>query len=57
VVKGPAGSTEAAVARQGYRQVGPVTAVRNVPSRAATASMAIAEQIVTELLLSLGTGR
>jgi L-2-hydroxyglutarate oxidase LhgO len=38
-------------------QVGPVTAIRNAPSPAATASMAIAEQIVTELPLSLGTGR
>jgi L-2-hydroxyglutarate oxidase LhgO len=30
-------------------RIGPVTAVRNAPSPAATASMAIAEQIVTEL--------
>jgi hypothetical protein len=36
---------------------GLVTAIRNAPSPAATASMAIAEQIVTELPLSLGTGR
>jgi L-2-hydroxyglutarate oxidase LhgO len=35
-------------------RIGPVTAVRNAPSPAATASMAIAEQIVTELSPSLG---
>ena len=38
-------------------RIGPVTAVRNAPSPAATASMAIAEQIVAELSLSLGTER
>jgi L-2-hydroxyglutarate oxidase LhgO len=36
-------------------QVGPVTSVRNAPSPAATASMAIAEHIVTELKLPLET--
>jgi (S)-2-hydroxyglutarate dehydrogenase len=30
-------------------RIGPVTAIRNAPSPAATASMAIAEQIVAEL--------
>ena len=35
-------------------QIGPVTAIRNAPSPAATASMAIAEQIVAELSPSLG---
>jgi len=34
-------------------QVGPVTSVRNAPSPAATASMAIAEHIVTELKLPI----
>jgi L-2-hydroxyglutarate oxidase LhgO len=34
-------------------QVGPVTSVRNAPSPAATASMAIAEHIVTELRLPI----
>jgi L-2-hydroxyglutarate oxidase LhgO len=38
-------------------RIGPVTAVRNAPSPAATASMAIAEQIVTELSPSLSAGR
>jgi L-2-hydroxyglutarate oxidase LhgO len=38
-------------------RLGPVTAVRNAPSPAATASMAIAEQIVTQLSPSLSTGR
>ena len=36
-------------------QVGPVTSVRNAPSPAATASMAIAEHIVAELRLPLET--
>ena len=36
-------------------QVGPVTSVRNAPSPAATASMAIAEHIVAELKLQLDT--
>ena len=35
-------------------RIGPVTAIRNAPSPAATASMAIAEQIVAELSPSLG---
>jgi L-2-hydroxyglutarate oxidase LhgO len=39
------------------RRVGPVTTVRNAPSPAATASLAIAERIVAGLSLSLGTGR
>jgi L-2-hydroxyglutarate oxidase LhgO len=34
-------------------QIGPVTAVRNAPSPAATASLAIAERIVAELSLTL----
>jgi L-2-hydroxyglutarate oxidase LhgO len=38
-------------------RIGPVTAIRNAPSPAATASMAIAEKIVTELSLTPGTGR
>ena len=38
-------------------QVGPVTSIRNAPSPAATASMAIAEHIVAELKLPLGTER
>ena len=38
-------------------QVGPVTAVRNAPSPAATASMAIAEHIVAELRLKLDKER
>jgi L-2-hydroxyglutarate oxidase LhgO len=38
-------------------QVGPVTSVRNAPSPAATASMAIAEHIVAELKLQLDTER
>ena len=38
-------------------QVGPVTSVRNAPSPAATASMAIAEHIVAELKLKLDTER
>jgi L-2-hydroxyglutarate oxidase LhgO len=38
-------------------QVGPVTSIRNAPSPAATASMAIAEHIVAELQLPLGRGR
>jgi len=37
-------------------RLGPVTAIRNAPSPAATASMAIAEQIVTELSSSLKAG-
>jgi L-2-hydroxyglutarate oxidase LhgO len=38
-------------------RVGPVTSVRNAPSPAATASMAIAEHIVAELRLPLGKER
>jgi L-2-hydroxyglutarate oxidase LhgO len=38
-------------------QVGPVTAIRNAPSPAATASMAIAEHIVAGLNIPLGTER
>jgi L-2-hydroxyglutarate oxidase LhgO len=38
-------------------QVGPVTSIRNAPSPAATASMAIAEHIVAELQLPLGKER
>jgi L-2-hydroxyglutarate oxidase LhgO len=38
-------------------QVGPVTSVRNAPSPAATASMAIAEHIAAELQLPLGKER
>jgi L-2-hydroxyglutarate oxidase LhgO len=38
-------------------RIGPVTAIRNAPSPAATASLAIAEQIVAELSPPLGTGR
>jgi L-2-hydroxyglutarate oxidase LhgO len=38
-------------------RIGPVTAVRNAPSPAATASLAIAERIVAELALPLSTGR
>jgi (S)-2-hydroxyglutarate dehydrogenase len=38
-------------------RTGPVTSVRNAPSPAATASMAIAEHIVAELELPLGTER
>ena len=37
-------------------QIGAVTTVRNAPSPAATASLAIAERIVAELSLPLGTG-
>jgi len=37
--------------------LGPVTAVRNAPSPAATASLAIAERIVAELALSTNAGR
>ena len=38
-------------------QVGPVTSIRNAPSPAATASMAIAEHIAAELQLPLGKER
>jgi L-2-hydroxyglutarate oxidase LhgO len=56
VTSAPAGVRAQAVDRDGglvddfrIHRVGPVTAVRNAPSPAATASMAIAEHIVTEL--------
>jgi L-2-hydroxyglutarate oxidase LhgO len=61
VVPAPAGVRAQAVGPDGsladdfqIHRIGPVTAVRNAPSPAATASMAIAEQIVTELALSTG---
>jgi L-2-hydroxyglutarate oxidase LhgO len=38
-------------------RVGAITAVRNAPSPAATASLAIAEHIVAGLSISTGTGR
>jgi (S)-2-hydroxyglutarate dehydrogenase len=38
-------------------RIGPVTTVRNAPSPAATASLAIAEHIVSEITPYLGTGR
>lgn len=38
-------------------RIGPVTAVRNAPSPAATASLAIAERIVAELSLPTNAGR
>jgi L-2-hydroxyglutarate oxidase LhgO len=38
-------------------RIGPVTTVRNAPSPAATASLAIAEHIVAEIMPSLGMGR
>jgi L-2-hydroxyglutarate oxidase LhgO len=38
-------------------RIGAVTTVRNAPSPAATASMAIAEHIVADLTRALGTGR
>jgi L-2-hydroxyglutarate oxidase LhgO len=56
VTSAPAGVRAQAVDPDGslvddfrVHRIGPVTAVRNAPSPAATASMAIAEQIVTEL--------
>jgi L-2-hydroxyglutarate oxidase LhgO len=62
VMSAPAGVRAQAVDRVGalvddfrIHQVGPVTTVRNAPSPAATASMAIAEHIVAELQLPLGT--
>jgi L-2-hydroxyglutarate oxidase LhgO len=61
VLPAPAGVRAQAVDRDGslvddfrIHQIGPVTAIRNAPSPAATASMAIAEQIVAELSPSLG---
>jgi L-2-hydroxyglutarate oxidase LhgO len=64
VTPAPAGVRAQAVDQDGslvddfrIHRIGPVTAVRNAPSPAATASMAIAEQIVTELSPSFSTGR
>jgi L-2-hydroxyglutarate oxidase LhgO len=64
VTSGPAGVRAQAVDPDGslvddfrIHRIGPVTAIRNAPSPAATASMAIAEQIESELSLSLNTGR
>jgi L-2-hydroxyglutarate oxidase LhgO len=64
VTSAPAGVRAQAVDRDGalvddfrIHRVGPVTTVRNAPSPAATASMAIAEHIVAELKLPLGTER
>jgi (S)-2-hydroxyglutarate dehydrogenase len=58
VTSAPAGVRAQAVDRNGVlvddfriSQVGPVTSIRNAPSPAATASMAIAEHIVAELKL------
>jgi L-2-hydroxyglutarate oxidase LhgO len=64
VVPGPAGVRAQAVDPDGslvddfrIHRIGPVIAIRNAPSPAATSSMAIAEQIVAELSLSPSTGR
>src|SRR6516162_5870813 len=64
VTSAPAGVRAQAVDPDGalvddfrIHQVGPVTTVRNAPSPAATASMAIAEHIVAELKLPLGKER
>jgi (S)-2-hydroxyglutarate dehydrogenase len=64
VMGAPAGVRAQAVDRDGalvddfrIHRVGPVTTVRNAPSPAATASMAIAEHIVAQLKLPLGTER
>jgi L-2-hydroxyglutarate oxidase LhgO len=64
VIAAPAGVRAQAVDPDGslvddfrIHQIGPVTAIRNAPSPAATASMAIAEQIVAGLSPSLSTGR
>jgi len=64
VTSAPAGVRAQAVDADGalvddfrIHRVGPVTSVRNAPSPAATASMAIAEHIVAELKLPLGTER
>jgi L-2-hydroxyglutarate oxidase LhgO len=60
----PAGVRAQAVDRDGslvedfrVSTFGPVTAIRNAPSPAATASLAIAEDIATSLALSLGAAR
>jgi L-2-hydroxyglutarate oxidase LhgO len=64
VTPAPAGVRAQAVDRDGslvddfrIRRIGPVTAVRNAPSPAATSSLAIAEHIVSELSIPLSTGR
>lgn len=64
VMSAPAGVRAQAVDRDGalvddfrIHRVGPVTTVRNAPSPAATASMAIAEHIVAELNIPLGKER
>ena len=64
VVSAPAGVRAQAVDPDGslvddfrIHRIGPVTAIRNAPSPAATSSMAIAEQIVAELSLSPSAGR
>jgi L-2-hydroxyglutarate oxidase LhgO len=63
VMAAPAGVRAQAVDPDGalvddfrIHRIGPVTAVRNAPSPAATASLAIAERIVAELSISFGTG-
>jgi L-2-hydroxyglutarate oxidase LhgO len=62
VMTAPAGVRAQAVDPDGalvddfrIHQIGPVTAVRNAPSPAATASLAIAERIVAGLSISLST--
>jgi L-2-hydroxyglutarate oxidase LhgO len=64
VTAAPAGVRAQAVDKDGglvddfrIQQAGDVTSVRNAPSPAATASMAIAEHIVAELTLPLGPER
>jgi L-2-hydroxyglutarate oxidase LhgO len=64
VTPAPAGVRAQAVDTDGslvddfrIHRIGPVTAVRNAPSPAATSSLAIAEHIVTELAIPLSTGR
>jgi L-2-hydroxyglutarate oxidase LhgO len=64
VMPAPAGVRAQAVDPDGslvddfrINRIGPVTTVRNAPSPAATASLAIAEHIVSGLSLSIGTGR
>ena len=64
VMAAPAGVRAQAVDPDGtlvddfrIHRIGPVTTVRNAPSPAATASLAIAERIVAELSISLRTGR
>ena len=64
VMSAPSGVRAQAVDRDGalvddfrINQVGPVTTVRNAPSPAATASMAIAGHIVAELKLPPGRGK